>query len=114
MSHFMNSVWCAKERTKASRMRFRDSGNSEELPVDYVMRKKMHLTLLQRMPFDQLIHEIIIGAPAGWETILRIDDLGGQWTEFINRVHQHSQALTEAKSSSNLLRQIEHLERGKP
>ncbi|QRV94988.1 hypothetical protein RhiJN_23006 [Ceratobasidium sp. AG-Ba] len=94
-AHFMNSTWIAAQRTKAQRMRFRDHGNSDELPIDYVLRKKMHLTLITPMPFDQLIHEIIIGAPAGWQTILRIDDLGGQWTEFINRVHNHSQALID-------------------
>ncbi|QRV75095.1 hypothetical protein RhiJN_03110 [Ceratobasidium sp. AG-Ba] len=109
-AHFMNSTWIAAQRTKAQRMRFKDHGNSDELPIDYVLRKKMHLTLITPMPFDQLIHEIIIGAPAGWQTILRIDDLGGQWTEFINRVHNHSQALIDAKNGANIIKRVENLE----
>ncbi|QRW03995.1 hypothetical protein RhiLY_02994 [Ceratobasidium sp. AG-Ba] len=112
-AHFMNSTWIAAQRTKAQRMRFKDHGNSDELPIDYVLRKKMHLTLITPMPFDQLIHEIIIGAPAGWQTILRIDDLGGQWTEFINRVHNHSQALIDAKNGANIIKRVENLEQRK-
>ncbi|QRV77005.1 Transposon Tf2-1 polyprotein [Ceratobasidium sp. AG-Ba] len=62
------------------------------------------------MSFDQLIHEIIIGAPPGWQTILRIDDLQGEWTEFVNQVHTHSQALIESKSTPNIHHRLEHLE----
>ncbi|QRV90335.1 Retrovirus-related Pol polyprotein from transposon [Ceratobasidium sp. AG-Ba] len=109
-SHFMNATWMAKQRSYANKMRFRDGGNSDELPIDYVLRKKKNLLLIQTMSFDQLIHEIIIGAPAGWQTILRIDDLQGEWTEFVNRVHTHSQALIEAKSTSNIHHRLERLE----
>lgn len=113
MAHFMHPTWCAKEQTKANRIWFRDSRNTDELHVDYIMHQKMHLTLLQHMRFDQVIQEIIISAPSGWESILCIDDLGGQWTEFINRVHQHSHSLIESKSGSNLLWRVEQLEHGK-
>ncbi|QRV83408.1 Retrovirus-related Pol polyprotein from transposon [Ceratobasidium sp. AG-Ba] len=100
-AHFMPVTWLTKQRTNAARMRFRDAGNSDEQPVDFCLRKKLHLTLINPMAFDQLIHEIMISAPAGWQTILRIDDLQGEWTEFINRVHQHSQALIDAKQGSS-------------
>ncbi|QRV87090.1 Retrovirus-related Pol polyprotein from transposon [Ceratobasidium sp. AG-Ba] len=109
-SHFMNATWMAKQRSYANKMRFRHGGNSDELPIDYVLRKKKNLMLIQTMSFNQLIHEIIIGAPAGWQTILRIDDLQGEWTEFVNRVHTHSQALIESKSTSNIHHRLERLE----
>ncbi|QRV77001.1 hypothetical protein RhiJN_19846 [Ceratobasidium sp. AG-Ba] len=36
-SHFMNATWMAKQRSYANKMRFRDGGNSDELPIDYVL-----------------------------------------------------------------------------
>jgi hypothetical protein len=113
MVHFMNATWCAKEQSNAFRMRFCDSKNHDESLVEYVIRKKMHLTLLQPTAFDQLIHEIVvIGALPGWVTIVRPEELGRQWTEFIKHINNHSQALIDAKAGSNLLGRLEKLEQG--
>ncbi|QRV97198.1 hypothetical protein RhiJN_25217 [Ceratobasidium sp. AG-Ba] len=109
-AHFMNPTWMAEQRSIANKIRFRSKGHSQEEPIEYVLRKKRHLTLIQTLSFDLLIHEIMIGAPSGWQTILRIDDLQGEWTEFINRVHTHSHALIEAKSSSSIQQRMEQLE----
>jgi hypothetical protein len=71
MVHLMNATWCAKERSNAFCMRFCDSKNHDESPVKYMICKKMHLTLLQPMAFNQLIHKmVVIGAPLGWVTIV--------------------------------------------
>ncbi|KAG8709418.1 hypothetical protein FRC08_018359 [Ceratobasidium sp. 394] len=108
MTHFMNPAWCAAEIAKANRIRFRDRGHENEKPVDYVVCKKLHLTLLRTWEFDPLIWEILQGAPQQWGVILRTDDLGGQWTKFINCVQQHSDALINAKSDGKGNSQLEH------
>ncbi|KAG9087385.1 hypothetical protein FS749_002944 [Ceratobasidium sp. UAMH 11750] len=108
MTHFMNPAWCAAKIAKANRIRFHDRGHENEKPVDYVVRKKLHLTLLRTWEFDPLIWEILQGAPQQWGVILRTDDLGGQWTEFINRVQQHSDALINARSDGKGNSQLEH------
>ncbi|KAG9078279.1 hypothetical protein FS749_009740 [Ceratobasidium sp. UAMH 11750] len=108
MTHFMNPAWCAAEIAKANRIRFHDRGHKNKKPVDYVVRKKLHLTLLQTWEFDPLIWEILQGAPQQWGVILRTDNLGGQWTEFINRVQQHSDALINARSDGKGNSQLEH------
>ncbi|KAG8793312.1 hypothetical protein FRC12_003103 [Ceratobasidium sp. 428] len=112
ISHFMTPAWCAKMRTKANHMHFREAGETDGTPSNCIARKKMYLVLLQPMAFDQLIHKILLGAPQAWNTILRVDDLQGEWTEFSNRVAHHEQSLIKAKNSSNLQHRIERLERG--
>ncbi|KAG8794786.1 hypothetical protein FRC12_021709 [Ceratobasidium sp. 428] len=63
ISHFMTPTWCAKMRTKAYQMHFREAGETDETPSDFITRKKMYLVLLQPMAFDQLIHKIPPGDP---------------------------------------------------
>ncbi|KAG8739702.1 hypothetical protein FRC12_016226, partial [Ceratobasidium sp. 428] len=78
------------------------------------MRKRDQITLLANYELDTLIWEILQGAPQEWSIILRVDDVNGSWTEFINRVTQHSRSLIAAKNNSSgsaLEHQLEKLER---
>lgn len=69
-SYYMNRSYLDKQKIRANRAVYRDSGNSRELPSEYFIRK---LELLQQV-YDynerELISEIMAGAPSAWTPIL--------------------------------------------
>ncbi|QRV78981.1 Retrovirus-related Pol polyprotein from transposon [Ceratobasidium sp. AG-Ba] len=114
MNQFMHTRWFNDQVYKTQRMRFRDSKHEDEKPLAYVIRKKLHMQLLQPQTFDILIYEIMAGAPTAWAQILRVEELDGQWTTFVSRVQQYEDLLIEAKyqeKSGQIMRRLERLEK---
>ncbi|QRW10607.1 Retrovirus-related Pol polyprotein from transposon [Ceratobasidium sp. AG-Ba] len=114
MNQFMHTRWFNDQVYKKQRMRFRDSKHEDEKPLAYVIRKKLHMQLLQPQTFDILIYEIMAGAPTAWAQILRVEELDGQWTTFVSRVQQYEDLLIEAKyqeKSGQIMRCLERLEK---
>lgn len=68
--YFMNRTWLDKQKGKATRAHYRESGYANETPSDYIIRKKKLLQMVFKLTKTELILEILNGAPQYWRTIM--------------------------------------------
>ena len=108
---FMNRMWMDKQKVRANKASYRESGYSQESPVQYVIRKLKLLRLVYEYTDSQLIVEIMSTAPRYWNQVLdpqRCIDLD----DFMSGIKYHEEALVGTYSSMDLnmerrLRQVE-------
>jgi hypothetical protein len=74
-NYFMTHTWTLKMQTRAWRIRYRQKGNESESPVDYFSRKLKMLQLLFTFTDEQLILEILEGAPKFWTLYINTSTL---------------------------------------
>ena len=68
--YFMGPSWQVRQRSICRNMRWRQSGHYNELPSEYFIRKKVLLNHLWNMGDDEIMTEILNGAPSGWRVVL--------------------------------------------
>ncbi len=67
---YMNRTWVEKTRKLAMAIRYREPGHSRETPSQYFIRKRELLQLVFDNSENELITDIMAGAPLAWRTIL--------------------------------------------
>ena len=60
---FMNRTWMDKQKVRANKAAYHESGHSQETPVQYIIRKLKLLKLVYEYTDSQLIVEIMATAP---------------------------------------------------
>ena len=108
---YMNRSWMDKQKVRANRASYRESGYSQEAPVLYVIRKLKLLKLVYDYTDSQLIVEIMSTAPAYWNQVLdsqRCVDMD----DFLNGIKYHEDALmsTYSTGDTSLEKRIRQLE----
>ena len=90
--YYMNRSWLDKQKSRANKATYRDSGNFKELPSEYYIRKLDLLTLVFQMSEPELIMEIMAGAPSSWVSILN-PNLYDSLSEFQEAIKYHEENL---------------------
>ncbi|KDR81255.1 hypothetical protein GALMADRAFT_60586, partial [Galerina marginata CBS 339.88] len=66
----MNRKWLDKQKARAVRAYYRESGYGRETPSEYYIRKSELLSTVYTLEDSEMILEVMEGAPANWNTIL--------------------------------------------
>lgn len=66
----MNCAFLDKQKARANRASYRDTGNGRETPSEYVIRKLELLQFVYNYTDRELINEIMEGAPSYWSPII--------------------------------------------
>ena len=108
---FMNRSWLDRQKVRANKASYRETGHPQESPVQYVIRKLKLLQLVYDYTDSQLIVEIMSTAPRYWNQVLDPQhclDLN----DFMNGVKYNEEALTGSYSGvdSSLDRRLKQLE----
>ena len=93
-SFYMNRAWLDKQKGRANRAHYRESGHTNESPMNYYIRKTELLNLVYTMSDSELMMEVMNNAPKFWTTILdphRCRNL----SEFTAAIKYHEEALQE-------------------
>ena len=68
--YYMNRAFLDKQKARANRAAYRDSGNGRESPSEYVIRKLELLQFVYNYTDRELINEIMEGVPSYWTPII--------------------------------------------
>ena len=98
---WMSRSWLDKQKVRANKATYRESGYSQESPIQYVIRKLKLLQLVYEYSDSQLIIEIMSTAPRYWNQVMdpqRCVDL----EDFLNGVKYNEDALASSYSGTDL------------
>lgn len=93
-AYYMNRRWLDRQKSRANRAYYHESGYFKELPSEYVIRKAELLRTVYTMDDTELIMEIMEGAPTQWNTVLTTQ-LYQDIVEFQNAIHFHEDTLVK-------------------
>ena len=68
--YFMNRTFLDKQKARANKASYCDIGNGRELPSEYVIHKLELLQFIYNYTDNELINEIMEGAPSYWTPIV--------------------------------------------
>ena len=68
--YYMNRAFLDKQKARANRASYRDTGNGKETPSEYIIRKMELLQFIYNYTDRELINEIMEGAPSYWTPIV--------------------------------------------
>ncbi len=91
-AYYMNRSWLDKQKARANRAYYRESGHTLERPSDYYIRKSQLLTLVYSLTDSEIIMEVMNNAPSGWTSILTTH-LYSTVVEFQSALKFHEDAL---------------------
>ncbi|KAJ7120349.1 hypothetical protein C8R44DRAFT_623658, partial [Mycena epipterygia] len=91
-TYFLNRKWLDRQRGRANRATYRDSGHSRETPSEYFIRKTELLNTVYTMDDSEIILEVMDGAPSTWNTILTTQ-MYRDIVEFQSAIRYHEDAL---------------------
>ena len=89
--YFMGPSWQIHQRSICRNMQWRQSGHYDESPSEYFIRKKVLLDHLWNMGDDEIMNEVLNGAPSGWRIVLTPHLLNLQ--EFQKAIKAHEEIL---------------------
>ena len=69
-TYYMNRKWLDRQKGKANRAYYRETGCLRESPSEYFIRKSELLNTVYSLSDAELIMEVMDGAPASWNTVL--------------------------------------------
>lgn len=96
-AYFMNRAYMDKQKGRANRATFRDSGNARESPSEYFIRKRELIEMVYDYTDGEIINEIMNGAPSYWSTVLT-PHLYNDAEEFQIAIKFHEDNLTRMDS----------------
>lgn len=97
--YYMNRTFLDKQKAKANKAFYRDMGNSRELPSEYVIRKLELLQFVYNYTDNELVNEIMEGAPSYWTPIVT-PHLYQSLEEFQRAVKFHEDSLMRANNET--------------
>lgn len=69
-AYYMNRSWLDKQKARANRAYYRETGYTFERPSDYYIRKSQLLTMVYNLVDSEIIMEVMNSAPSGWTSVL--------------------------------------------
>lgn len=93
----MNRTFLDKQKAQANKVSYRDVGNTRELPSEYVICKLELLQFVYNYTDNELINEIMEGAPSYWMPIV-MPHLYQSLEEFQLAIKFHEDSLMRAGS----------------
>ncbi|KAF8202748.1 hypothetical protein K438DRAFT_1580944, partial [Mycena galopus ATCC 62051] len=91
-TYYLNRKWLDRQRGRANRATYRDSGHARETPSEYFIRKTDLLNTVYTMDDSEIILEVMDGAPSTWNTILTTQ-MYRDIVEFQSAIRYHEDAL---------------------
>jgi hypothetical protein len=91
-TYYLNRKWFDRQRGRANRASYRDSGHSRETPSEYFIRKTELLNTVYNMDDSEIILEVMDGAPSTWNTILTTQ-MYRDIVQFQSAIRYHEDAL---------------------
>ena len=70
--YYMNRTFLDKQKARANKASYRDSGNSRETPSEFIIRKLELLQFVYNYTDRELINEIMDGVPSYWAPIVTL------------------------------------------
>lgn len=104
-AYWMNYHWLQKQKIRATRTRYREPGQTREMPSEYVIRKLDLISLVYSYNDQETIQVIMEEAPDTWATVLNAQ---GYRTieEFQNAVKYHEDSLAKLTFSTSELSRL--------
>ncbi|RDB19963.1 hypothetical protein Hypma_012730 [Hypsizygus marmoreus] len=97
-SYYMNRKWLDKQKARATRAHYRETGYGRETPSEYYIRKAELLNTVYTLDDSEVILEIMEGAPANWNTVLTTQ-LYTDVIEFQSAIRFHEDTLMRLESN---------------
>jgi hypothetical protein len=91
---WMNQSWIEKTQRSAIRAAYRQTGHSNETPMEYYIRKYELYSLVYNFTPSQIMHEILKSAPRLWSTVLNPRSFN-TLAEFQTAIKYHEDLLIE-------------------
>ena len=88
----MNHHWLEKQKLRANRARYRESGHQRECPSDYIIRKMELLSLVYSYTDSETIQAIMQEVPDSWASVIN-PQYQKTIREFQNAVKYHEESL---------------------
>jgi hypothetical protein len=93
----MNHHWLEKQKLKANKARFRETGPQRESPSEYIIRKMELLTLVYSYSDTETIQAIMSEIPGTWASIIN-PQYQKTLREFQNTVKYHEESLKKLEA----------------
>ena len=90
--YWMNHHWLEKQKLRANRARYRESGHQRESPSDYIIRKMELLSLVYSYTDSETIQAIMQEVPDSWASVIN-PQYQKTIREFQNAVKYHEESL---------------------
>ncbi|KAJ7877260.1 hypothetical protein B0H14DRAFT_3436212 [Mycena olivaceomarginata] len=91
-TYYLNRKWLDRQRGRANRARYRESGYTQETPSEYFIRKTELLNTVYTLDDSGIILEVMDGAPSTWNTVLTTQSYRNV-IEFQAAIRYHEDAL---------------------
>lgn len=91
-AYYMNRAWVDRQKARANKASYRESGHTSETPSEYYIRKSQMLLLVFDLIDSEIIMEVMNGAPTSWTSIL-IMHLYDTVVEFQSAIKFHERTL---------------------
>jgi hypothetical protein len=91
-TYFLNRKWLDRQRGRANKASYRESGHYRETPSEYFIRKTELLNTVYNLDDSEVIMEVVDGAPSTWNTILTTQ-MYRDIVEFQSAIRYHEDAL---------------------
>ena len=72
LEYWMNYHWLEKQKLRANRARYRESGHQCESPSDYIMHKMELLSLVYSYTDSETIQAIMQEVPDSWASVINL------------------------------------------
>ena len=66
----MNHHWLEKQKLRANKARYRESGHQRESPSDYIIRKMELLSLVYTYTDTEMVQAIMQEVPDSWASVI--------------------------------------------
>lgn len=98
--YYMTRTFMEKQKIRANKTTYRESGHTKETPSEYYIRKLDLIQLVYDYSDSEIITEIMNGAPSSWTSILT-PHLYDELTEFQRIIRFHEDTLITLDSPRN-------------
>ncbi|QRW04512.1 hypothetical protein RhiLY_03511 [Ceratobasidium sp. AG-Ba] len=82
ISFFWTPTWITEARNKALAAKYRDSGHYKETPVQFALRKKKLIDMVENWNDLTVIAEVARSAPTQWRTIVNHEEIA-DWATYV-------------------------------
>ncbi|QRV97001.1 Undecaprenyl phosphate-alpha-4-amino-4-deoxy-L-arabinose arabinosyl transferase [Ceratobasidium sp. AG-Ba] len=94
ISFFWTPTWITEARNKALAAKYRDSGHYKETPVQFALRKKKLIDMVENWNDLTVIAEVARSAPTQWRTIVNHEEIA-DWATYVTRIKEQEDLLQD-------------------
>jgi hypothetical protein len=97
---FWTPIWVTNARSKALAAKYRDNHNHRETPVQFVLRKRKLIDIVEDWQDVDIIAEVARSAPTQWRTIVNHEEIA-DWATYLTRIKEQEDLLHDWPRSHN-------------